>query len=791
MHIDRSPMLKNYFKIAWRSLLKDKQFTILNVFGLSAGLACSLLIFLWVIDEISFDKFFKNDERLYKLMERHNFNGSFADVEESSAKLSEVVKQSIPEVQYASAIAPARWFAQHTLSAKDKNIKANVQYAERDYFNIFSFDLVAGNRTNVLTTSNSIVLSDELALKLFGSTQNILGEQVQFDHDTTFYVSGVFKKMPTNSSQQFDFVLSLDYFKKFKKWINTWAGAGPQVFVLLKEETSIDAFNKKVENIITANTGDTTRKVFATKYSDGYLYNHSGDNAGSGQRIEYVKLFSALAIFIMIIACINFMNLSTAKAGRRLKEVGVKKVIGANRKHLVMQFLVESIVLTAMAMIIAVGLAFLLLPEFNQLTGKSISFDFNWKMGVAIAAITLVTGFLAGSYPALYISGFSPLAILKDKLSTSFAEIISRKGLVVFQFTLSSVMIVAVIVVYQQVQFIRNTNVGYNKENILRFAAEGNLLTNQENFLSELRKIPGVINASNTFANIIGRKYSMGLDWPGRNPNETVYFEVFSVGYNFIETMNMKLNEGRDFSTGFGADSSAVILNETAVKVMNLKDPIGSNVKFYDKVMQVIGVVKDFHFESMHEPIKPLFMHLYHGEGSIVARVNAENQKATLAAIEQLYEKYNPGFPFTFNFLDEAYQKLYETETRIAMLSAYFAGLAIIISCLGLFGLAAFTAQKRRKEIGIRKVIGASSASITTMLSKDFLKLIAVALLIAFPLSWWMMNNWLQGYTYRINLSPGVFIITGGLVLIITIIAISFQAIKAATANPVKNLRIE
>ncbi|HUQ66794.1 MAG TPA: ABC transporter permease [Flavitalea sp.] len=784
-------MLKNYFKIAWRSLAKDGQFTSLNVFGLSAGLACSLLIFLWVTDELSFDKFFENDERLLKLMEKRNINNSYVNVEESSGRLSDVVKQSIPEVEFAAAIAPARWFSQNTLSVKDKNIKANVQYGGKDYFNIFSYDMLAGERNNVLAVRNSIVLSDELASKLFGTTDNILGSPVQLDHDTTFFVTGIFKKMPVNSSQQFDFMLSFDYFKTIKTWVDGWHGAGPQNFVLLKKGTDVTTFNAKVANIITANTGDTTRKVFATRYSDGYLYNRSGNDTQAGERIEYVRLFSALAIFILIIACINFMNLSTAKASRRMKEVGIKKVIGANRGHLIMQFLLESFLLTVFAMILALGLAFLLLPEFNALTGKSIDFTFTWKMGVAVFLIMLITGLVAGSYPALYISRFNPLAILKGKLNTSTAEILSRKGLVVFQFTLSTILIVAVSVIYQQVQFVRNTNLGYNKENIVRFAAEGSIIKNQENFLSDLQKVPGVVNASYTFHNIIGRKYSDVLDWPGKDYNQETYFEVFGVGYNFVETMGMHIKDGRTLSRDFGNDSLSIVINESAVKVMGLKNPVGATVKFYGRERRIVGVVSDFHFESMHEPIKPAFMCLENMEGSIVARIKNENQKSTLAAIEDIYAKFNPGFPFTFNFLDEAFQQQYETETRVAKLSGYFAGLAILISCLGLFGLAAFTAQKRRKEIGIRKVVGASTAGITAMLSKDFLKLIGIALLIAFPVSWWIMSNWLQAYAYRIELTATVFLITGALVLIITFIAISFQSIKAATANPVKSLRTE
>lgn len=784
-------MIKNYFKIALRSLIKDKQFTLLNLCGLSAGLACSLLIFLWVRDEMSFDRFFANDERLYKLMERVNNGGEISNNEESSGRLSEAVKQSVPEVEYAAAIAPARWFAQNTLSANYKNIKANVQYVEKDFFNIFSFQLLEGSKSSVLSDMSSIVLSDELALKLFGTTENIIGKPVRMDHDPNFYVSGIFKKIPANSSQQFDFVLSFDYFKSMKDWVNNWSGSGPQNFVLLKKGTNINTFNKKAENVITAHTGDTSRKVFATKYSDGYLYNYFDNESRAGERIEYVNLFSALAIFILLIACINFMNLSTAKASRRLKEVGIKKVVGAKRGQLVFQFLSESFLLTVFAMIMAVGLATVLLPEFNQLTGKSIELQFTWNMLAAVLIIALITGFLAGSYPALYISGFNPLAILKGKLNTSVAEVLSRKGLVVFQFTMSTVLIVAVTVIYQQIQFIRNSDLGYNKENIVRLNAEGNIQNNQEAFLAELQQITGVINTGYTFHNIVGRKYSDGLDWPGKDPEKNVYFEVFGVSHNFMKTMDMKMKAGRGFSTEFGMDSLNIIINEAAVRTMNLDNPIGSIVRFYGHPRQIIGVVRDFHFESMHESIKPSFMHLQQGEGTIVARIKQENQKQTLTAIENLYKKFNPGFPFTYNFLDEAYQKQYETETRTATLASYFAGLAILISCLGLFGLATFTAQRRRKEIGVRKVIGASVATITAMLSIDFLKLIGISLLIAFPVSWWMMNDWLQDYAYKINITYTVFLVTGFIVLVITLIAIGFQTVRASMANPVISLRSE
>jgi putative ABC transport system permease protein len=786
-------MFKTNLKIAWRNLIKDKQFTFLNVLGLSAGLACALLIFLWVNDELSYDKFFANDDRIYKLFEqRSNDNGNVAYSEESSGKLSDAVKLSTPEVEYAAAVAPPGWFPQNTLSANDRNIKANGQYAEKDYFNIFSFPLLDGNRNNVLANNNSIVLSDELATKLFGTTDNLIGKAVSFDHDTTFFVSGVFKKIPANSSQQFDFVLSFDYFRIIKPWVTEWYSTGPLNYVLLKPHVDANAFKRNVANVINKNTKDTGRNVFPMKFSDVYMHNNYNGNVQSGGRIEYVKLFSLLALFVLIIACINFMNLSTAKAARRFKEVGIKKVVGAGRRQLIFQFLTESLLLTIMAMAFAIVIAVLLLPAFNQITGKNISLHFSPQMIVGIICIAIITGFVAGSYPALYISKFNPLSILKGKLNTSVAELLSRKGLVVFQFTLSTVLIIAVFIIYQQIQFIQTADPGYNKNNLLRIAAEGNLSAKQDGFIAELKKIPGVKNASATDHRMVGHNFaSDGLHWAGEDPNEDISFEIFGGAYDFIETMGMHIKEGRSFSKNYGSDSSALIINEAAVKAMHVKNPVGKTVRFFGKNMQIIGVVKDFHFESMHEAIKPSVLSIVPHGGTIIASINNDHQQATINAIQQLYKSFNPGFPFTFNFLDEAYQQQYESETKVSALSKYFAGLAIIISCLGLFGLAAFTAQKRRKEIGIRKVVGASVSNITTMLSKDFLKLIAISLLIAFPVSWWLMNNWLQSFVYRINISPAVFVIAALTVLIITICTVSFQSIKAAIANPVKSLRSE
>jgi predicted permease len=789
-------MFKTNLKIAWRNLWKDRQFTFLNLIGLSTGLACTLLIYLWVTDELSFDKFHEKDSQLYQLMEHRKSADQVSISDESSGMLGETLAAQMPEVEFAAAVAPAAWFQRFTLTVGEKNIKAVGQYVGKDYFNIFSFKLLEGEKNKVLADKNSIVISEDLAKRLFSSTTNIIGKPVQFEHSQIFFVSGVFEDIPYHSSEQFDFLLSFEYYKDVQGWVKTWNNTGPHNYVILKKGTDIDAFNKRIAGVVTQNGGDTTRSPFAYHFSDNYLHNIFNHGARQGGRIEYVRLFSIIAIFILAIACINFMNLSTAKAARRLKEVGIKKVVGASRYQLIFQFLSESMLLTLFAVMMALGFVWLLLPAFNELTGKQMQFPFEPKLICGILAIILFTGFFAGSYPALYLSGFSPVSVLKGKLRTTLGEVWARKGLVIFQFTLSIILIVGVMVVYKQINYIQRVNLGYNKDNIVRFDSEGKISGNEETFIAGLKKIPGVINVSFTFHNMVGRNYgSYGMDWDGKNPNESIYFEGLGGGYDFIETMGMTMVAGRSFSKNYGDESSKIILNEAAVRLMGLKNPVGKNVKLFDNTKQIIGVVKDFHYESLHESVKPLYMILLAPGGSpwnkIMARIQAGRERETMDHIRQYYEAYNPGFPFDYHFLDEAYQKLYASEIRVGVLSRYFAGLAILISCLGLFGLAAFTAQKRQKEIGIRKVVGASVTDLIVMLSGDFFRMVMISILIAFPLSWWAMNQWLDSFAYRIHINSIVFLTAGAAVILVTLITISYQSVKAAFANPVHSLRSE
>jgi len=789
-------MFKNNLKIAWRNLIKDRQFTFLNLLGLATGLACTMLIYLWVHDEYQFDKFHEKDARLYQLMEKRKGNGQVFIADESSGLLSETVAAQNPDVEYAAAEAPAAWFQKFTLSVGDKNLKATGQYVGKDYFNIFSFKLIDGNPDNVLADKSNIVISDELARNLFNTTQNLIGKKIVFQQNHIFFVSGVFEKIPVRSSEQFDFVLSFEYYKQIQPWVTTWANTGPHNFIVLKKGTDVNAFNKRIEGLITRSFGDTTRTPFAMRFSDNYLQNSFDHGNRIGGRIVNVKLFSIIALFILTIACINFMNLSTARASRRLKEVGVKKVVGAGKGQLVFQFLGESILLTCIASLAAITLVIVLLPQFNRITGKDISLHFDGNLVAGLAGISLLTGIISGSYPALYLAGFNPIMILKGKMRNSIGEIWARRGLVIFQFAISIFMIVGMIVIYRQIQFIQNKDLGYRKDHTIRMDCEGKLIDNEENFVSLLKQVPGVLNASFTYNVMVGRNYGdNGLEWEGKPPSESIYFEGFGSGYDFVETMGMKMADGRSFSKNYGDESNNIIINEAAARIMGFRNPVGKNVTLFGNPKQIIGVVKDFHFESLRETVKPLYMRLIKQDSSpwdkLMIRLQAGRETETIERIKNLYERFNPGFPFEFHFMDELYEKQYAAELRVSILSKYFAGLAILISCLGLFGLTAFTAQKRQKEIGIRKVIGASVPNLVFMLSTDLLKQVLVAILIAVPVSWWIMNQWLNGFAYRIPIGIGVFLIAGFSIIAVTFLTVSYQSIKAAFRNPVTSLRSE
>lgn len=783
-------MLQHHFILLYRNVAKFKSTFLINMAGLSIALTGVLLIFLWVNDEFKKDRFHENSDRLFQVLEIQNHESSRNVTNSTPWLLAETLKDEMPEVEFAATVSLPDWFEPFTLSAKERHIKARGRYAGADYFSIFSYPIIAGQADQLLRDNVSIVISEEVSNSLFGPGANPVGKTVVFQQEREFTVSGVFRNVP-ESSEQFDFVLSYRILTEERPQVTDWKNAGPSTFVLLKDEANVETFNAKIKNLIAAKSDITHRELFATRYSDLYLYGRFENGVQSGGRIEYVVLFSAIAIFILFIACINFMNLSTARASRRAKEVGIKKTVGAARSNLIFQFLTESMLTTSLSILLAILLVDLLLPTFNGITGKNLILVFNGSFILSLLALLAFTGLLAGSYPALYLSRFKPVAILKGMLVNSPGEVWVRRGLVVFQFTLSVILIGVVLVIQNQIRFVLNKNLGYQKENLLYFEMEGELPAKRETFLIELRQLPGVEQASSIAQSMVGGGNTTGIEWEGKEPGVIIPFAIRPVDYEAVDMLGLKFIDGRPFSRSH-ADSLSVIFNKTAIEVMGLKDPVGKTVSLGPFDCRIAGIVDDFHFESLHSGVGPMFFILAPQHTSkIVIRVRPDNIPGTLALIEKLYSEFNPGFAFNYRFMDQDYENQYRSEARVATLSKYFAGIAILISCLGLFGLAAFTAERRQKEIGIRKALGASESNIIMLVSGDFTKLVLVAVLLAVPVSYFAATAWLNNFTYKIEVNLFYFIGAGLIAVGIAWATISSHAFRSARINPAKCLKSE
>ena len=784
-------MIKHNLLLIYRNFLRAKSFFLINLFGLSSGLVCTLLIYLWVRDEKNIDKFHAKDAHLFEVMEHQQYANDVMTTTSTPGLLAEALKEEIPEVEYA---ATTTWIDPYTLSIKDHNIKANGYHVGKDYFNIFSYVLKEGDPNLVLSDKSSIVISTELAIKLFGNDTNVLGKVIQLQHDKEFLVSGVFEKVLL-SSYHFDFVLSFEAYKDDNKWVTEWGNNGPATYIILKEGSNVVAVNEKIKDFVKAKNKESNVALFLQPYSERYLQGRFENGKPAGGRIEYVRLFSIIAVFILLIACINFMNLSTARASRKAKEVGIKKSIGAQRQSLIIQYLSESMVTAVLSLIVAIGVVWLLLPSFNLITDKHIVFDLaNPELLLWLTSITIFTGLIAGSYPAIFLSGFKPAAVLKGELKGSWGELWARKGLVVFQFFLSVILIVSVLVIYKQIEFTQTKNLGYKKDNLISIPIEGRVDSTLETFLTEIKRMPGVISASSIGHSLIGRNNNTsGLEWEGKNPEDEILFENVRVNYDMLETLGVELAQGRSFSREYSTDTTKIIFNEAAIRVMNLENPIGKTIKLWDEyTLEIIGVVKDFHFQSLHDVVNPLFFVLNQkNTWKTMIRLEGGKEKETLKALSDFYASYNPGFTFEYTFQDEAYARQYAAEQRVASLSGYFAAFAILISCLGLFGLAAFTAERRLKEIGIRKALGSSSTSIILLLSSDFTRMVVVSILLGLPASYWLLSQWLQRFAFHIELEAWYFIAAGSTALFIAWLTVASQAIKAANVNPVKCLRSE
>lgn len=790
-------MFRYNLLIAFRNILRHKGSFFINLAGLSTGLACTFLIYLWVNDELNFDRFHQNDPQLFQVMETSTENGQLIVREGTQGPLAEAMKADLPEViEAVPLISMEKNGMEMSIRADGKTIKSHGIFTRNAFFNMFSFPLTIGNNSNLLPAKESMVVSEKLASSLFGSPENAVGKDLAweiFGRKSTSRITGVLAPLPPNNSMNFDFVanwdlLYYDLFPGFQQWSNT----GGDTYLLLKKDINIARFNAKIERFLSKYQGAADFTLSVRPYSSAYLHGKYENGRQAGGRIEYVQLFSLVAIFILVIACINFMNLSTAKASHRLKEVGIKKVIGSSRKSLVIQFLSEAILMVFLSTMLAAALVILLMPAFNQLTGKALNISIDLRLIGLVLLITLITGLFAGSYPAFYMSALQINSLFKGRLKKSVPELIARKGLVVFQFVLSLILIVGVLVIVKQVNYVQTKNIGYDRSNIVQFEKEGNLNEKEEAFLTELKKLPGVQNASSLQQNLMQKgngSSTYGIDWPGKPADALIDIAVRAVSHELIETLGIQVTEGRSFSKAFMDGDKGLIFNETAIRLMGLKDPVGTKLKMWGEERTIIGVVKDFHISSLHEAIAPVALYYDPQKTStMMVKIETGKERETIAQIEELYKSFNPGFLFSYSFFDELYQAQYIAEQRVSALSKYFAALAILISCLGLFGLAAYNAAVRNKEIAIRKVLGASVAGI---LSKDFLLLIILAMVIGFPLSWIAMNAWLNGFAYRVNIGMDLFLIASGAMILLVLITIGYQSVKLAISNPIGGIRAE
>lgn len=742
------------------------------------------------------DKFNDHTGRLYAVYERQYTGGKINAQYFTPGIMADEMKRVFPEVEYASGF---RGDVVRTFQAGDKTLKEQGAYADSDFLKMFSYKLLAGDRASALSAPSDIVISKKLAYNLFGDAQNAIGKTVRYENRKDFRVTGVFETLPKNASEKFEYLLNWKILLEDSEAMRSWGNNGVGTFLMLKPGTDPVAFEKQITGFLAKyNTyeGDFRIELALQRFDEMYL--HSNFNARGqldGGRIEYVRLFSIVAVFILLIACINFMNLTTAHSIKRAKEIGVRKVAGALRSALILQFIAEAVMLVFISMIIALAFVALLIPVFNGLTQKQISLPVSdLSFWAAIAGITLITGMIAGSYPALFLSSFKPVSVLKGALKLNGGNVSFRKALVVFQFILSIVLIIGSIIVSDQVNYIQTRNLGFNRENLIYVPQEGELNQKYTVFKEEALKIPGVQSVSRTEqapTNITTATW--GIDWEGKDPDERPTFSYAGVGYDFAKTMNIEVLKGRDFSKDFVTDQTGYILNEEAAKQVGYEEPVGKSFTMWDRKATIIGVVKNFHFRSLHEPVKPMVLWLgeNNGNGNILIRTEPGKTREALQGIQKLSGTMNPGFPFTYKFADEEYAALYRSEQMAGSLADCFAFLAIFISCLGLLGLALFTAEQRKKEIGIRKVLGASVAGITGILSGDFLKLVGLSALIAFPVGWWATDNWLQSFAYRVPVDWSTFLAAGCLALFIALATISFQTIKAALMNPVKSLRSE
>lgn len=816
-------MFQNYLKIAWRNLMKSKTFSFINIFGLSAGLACCLLIAIYLNHETSYDSYHKNISDLYQLGTTFVKDGKEERTPNTPAPMSQAMKNEFPEIREAGRIMPLFAEDKTLLQYKPDGSEPKSFYESRGFmadnsiFNILTYNFIEGNSANALTAPNTLVINEEIAHKIFGNESAInkvihMNSNSNGEHD--FRVTGVFRPSAKPSQLDARFFVSVlggDIEGFLRQQTDMASNNMFHTFFLLKEGASAKNLQAKFPAFVDKYIGKDLKamgfykKQFLVPVRDMHLRAGMPNDITPVGSITYLYILGSIALFTLIIACINFMNLSTARSSKRSAEVGVRKVLGAERKSLISQFLGESIMLSIIAFFISMAITLLLLPAFSQVSGKNLTLDFSKQLYIAAGffLLSLIAGILAGIYPAFYLSSFQPVKVLKGRFNNSLAAVALRKGLVVFQFIISVILIVASVVISNQMKFIRSTDLGFARDQQIIIPLRSSNAKNIYDALkTSIRKNPLAIQvgASMAYPGIVNPS-DMGVHTEGKTANDAKLIHTNWVDPSFLQTLDIKLIAGRMFSEEFPGDTSwRIVINEEAVKQLNFpsaEKAVGNKLYFDWKnesyTLHIVGVVKDFHFQDLHVPIAPygFFLNNTSNYNYMVAHTKAKDLSAMLKYISASWKSLNPGEPFEYSFLDEDFQRNYEGEDRLAAIVGYFTGIAILISCLGLFGLATFSAEQRTKEIGVRKVLGASIPGIVTLLSKDFLKLVAVSIVIASPVAWFVMNKWLQDFAYRTSIGWQVFVITTITALMIALITISFQAIRAALMNPVKSLRTE
>ncbi len=816
-------MLKNYIKIAIRNLRKHKFYTLINVLGLSGGVAVCLVISLFVINELRYDRDFKDADRIYRIQSEVIFGGNHWDMVLAPAPMAEALGTDIPEIE---AAVHFRELGSYLVKREGDNIKENhVVWAGKDFFRVFELPLIEGSPEGILADPNTMAISESTANKYFPN-EKALGQLLVLDNDKNFKITGVYEDIPVNSHFHFDFLLAAEGLDEAKQ--ASWLSNNFQTYFKLRENADPKSLEAKFPSFVKTHVepelsqllgeGSTIESFTSgggkLEYGvqplvDIHLTSNLMGEFEPNFDITYIYLFVAVAIFILVIACINFMNLSTARSANRAKEVGIRKVMGSYRSHLIRQFLMESILLSFISFLIAVPLVSVLLPFFNELTGRELSLPFlqlNFY-GIMISG-AVITGVLAGIYPSFFLSGFKPISILKGNVSLGMKSGLIRSSLVVFQFAVSIILIIATIAVFNQLDYIQNKNIGFTKEQIITIDDIHALGDQVEVFKAEV--IASSLVESGTITGYLPVSGTWRSDTPwwseGKDPKQTenmISLQNWSVDYDYISTLGMKVIAGRDFSKEYSTDRDAVILNQSAVKNFNFEgDPIGkqiftmadfSSMNLEDvKAMTVVGVVEDFHFESLKHDIGPVMIFISEKPSGIASfKFHSNDTDAVIEHIQSKWDKMAPGQPFTYSFLDDRFSTMYAAETKLGKIFGIFAGFAILIACLGLFALTAFTAEQRTKEIGIRKVLGSSVGSIVILLSKEFTKLVLIAFVIASPFAWWAVQKWLEDYEYKIEIGWQVFLAAGAFATVIALLTISYQSIKAATSNPVNSLKSE